>query len=357
MSRLASTYVLRVHFLRHAESHNNANRHDDDDKKPAAEGNGNGAGAAPAPPAAEASPPAKKRKRERHPDPGITPRGHDQAWATAHYLARRMKDSGDDLVPGPNPGLERVTKIYTSAMTRALQTAKPATQLLGEKFGVETVVWPEIHESGGCFRGDRKLEGFGQCMAHGRSVAGVREIIGPGAQVKPEEFRYGADGGWWPGGFEAAEASVRRAAVVVRGIWDMALAHARAAYAEPEAAPSACKADAVVVVVHGNFFSIMLRHILGVPAQLAAKGHEVPSFLTGNCAITTVDFHVKLEQADEEYPEMRAGVVGMNSQEHLPFELRTGHNLQGCVFKPVPIAAAAADGTPAGAGAADEEKS
>eukprot|EP00968_Pinguiococcus_pyrenoidosus_P000594 scaffold34_cov260-Pinguiococcus_pyrenoidosus.AAC.20 len=60
MSRAACTYVLRVHFVRHAESHNNAQRVEEDGCDSATHG--------------------------RHPDPDLTARGREQARATARHF-------------------------------------------------------------------------------------------------------------------------------------------------------------------------------------------------------------------------------------------------------------------------------
>eukprot|EP00968_Pinguiococcus_pyrenoidosus_P000593 scaffold34_cov260-Pinguiococcus_pyrenoidosus.AAC.19 len=227
-------------------------------------------------------------------------------------------------------------------MTRALRTAKPLTQSLGSEWPVECVVWPELHETGGCFRGTRANKGANQPLTHGLTPPEILDIIAD-AKISQEDFTWGkssgqrdsAAGGWWPGGFEDATDTAKRAAGVASKLWGLAIQNARNALVD-DAPDDECRADAVVVIVHGNFFNLLLRSLLGLPVLSGENESEVPFFLTGNCAITTLDFHVKLERSSDE-PETRLGIVGMNCQEHIPYEHRTGHTLETLVYRPMTV--------------------
>ena len=57
--------------------------------------------------------------KHRVADPELTPDGHKQA----HHVASFLKDPGNTVFP-------RISKLYTSPMTRALQTSQPIGHFL-----------------------------------------------------------------------------------------------------------------------------------------------------------------------------------------------------------------------------------
>ena len=298
-------YVLRCLFVRHAQSENNSR------------GRSTGGG-----------PPAKASRRERAADPAITELGRRQAEHAAVYLQRRER------------GGERITRVYTSCMTRALQTAAPVVAKLPRGTLVE--LWPQLHEAGGCFRGERHLRGEGQEPVHGVGPARAAEILGAEPAFDESHFRHGGSAsrepGWWPGGYEEEAATARRATGVVARL----AAFARSGALDRAADPRSPAEETIVVIVHGKFFNTMLRELLHVTDEMQTV------FMTGNCAMTSVDLHASAAavvgssaaEAAEQRVEMRVAVTGMNQQHFLPEELQSGHSMDGLVFEPVALGAA-----------------
>ena len=81
-------------------------------------------------------------------DPPLTALGERQARYVANHLAngaRQVHQAGNWREIG-----YRLTKLYTSAMLRSLQTAAP----IGAALGMAPEVWVDVHEEGGMFLED-----------------------------------------------------------------------------------------------------------------------------------------------------------------------------------------------------------
>ncbi|KAK3244570.1 hypothetical protein CYMTET_45820 [Cymbomonas tetramitiformis] len=111
----------------------------------------------------------------RQADPPITPLGVEQAA----LLGQRFADELANL-----PENERVTEIYSSPMTRALQTSLPIAKALN----LPVQVRADIHEQGGCFTGTRKRAKSGVQVdgEPGLNVVGMRKLCDPVEIVVPE---------------------------------------------------------------------------------------------------------------------------------------------------------------------------
>ena len=83
-------------------------------------------------------------ERDRHFDPDLTEIGHEQARRVAQYLA----ESND--MPGRLSEPFKLSHLYCSAMTRAMQTAQPIAAALN----IQPEVWVDVHETGGLFLTD-----------------------------------------------------------------------------------------------------------------------------------------------------------------------------------------------------------
>jgi broad specificity phosphatase PhoE len=292
---------MRIYFLRHAESDNNAKQHNDTH-------------------AAETDGPDKKRQKtkgERQPDPACTEKGGKQASVAGKFFAA-LNQSKTCAHP-------KVKGIYTSAMRRALHTTEKLVQELGSDIPV--VVWKEMHEEGGTFNGSRRIsaeESAKLPLVHGQTPDEVKALI-PHATI-PDDFSFdGADAkmGWWPGGRETPEACQARAQLCADKVWKLCA---------DCAGESSEEESAYVFVVHGLSFDRMLKALLSIPAPANASEHT-SFFMNCNCSISIIDFHIAKTEKKEDIK--KAYLINLDMAEHLPLELRSGHSLGGFKMKPL----------------------
>jgi len=221
--KLSERPVLRVLMVRHAESLNNRLYRELCDTGR-----------------------AKLWDEWRHPDPPLT----EEGWQQAEQLATRL-EKNNELYDFDRRG-RTITRIYTSAMHRAMQTALPLHRYLR----IPTEVWPDIHETGGIFH-----------IKHGILRGYTWNQIGvefAGFKV-PRQI---GDRGWWRGGSETYSEMVERANSTKRSLLDMT--------AELEE-------DATIVLVsHGSFLSALLRSLTQANCAFALV----------NTAVTCVDIEV-----------------------------------------------------------------
>ena len=162
--------------------------------------------------------------QQRQPDPALTELGHSQAaklaeWATTDTL------------------FGRITHLYTSLMTRAVQTASPLAQAL--RLNVHGLT--EAYECGGLNSGPE--QGFAAVAGRDHAALSVEcpRLLWPNAlQGQP-----------WDGGCEpwTAEGFTARAARVIADLQGVAQ-----------------EADVVALVTHHDFAQYLMANLLGLPA-------------------------------------------------------------------------------------------
>ncbi|MGC8780008.1 MAG: histidine phosphatase family protein [Anaerolineae bacterium] len=223
-------------------------------------------------------------ERERVCDPDLTDLGRQQAELLAMHLA-----TGRDLHPQPtrpwnttfsaNGHGYGIQRLFTSAMRRALQTARP----IGLALGLQPEVWLDIHEHGGIW------------LDHGPDVG----ILGHGGITRAElmaEFPHYAvpagitEEGWWRGGQESLEAAAERARRVAATLCSW----------------GPCD-EKIAIITHGAFATLLLRALLGEPVLQPVYYH------LDNASISLIRFRANGE----------ISVRYLNRLDHLPADLIT----------------------------------
>jgi broad specificity phosphatase PhoE len=223
-------------------------------------------------------------QRERVSDPLLTEIAERQAQLVAVYLAKGLHLTpwpGETNGTGGNQGQNglALTRLYCSAMWRALQTA----EAIGQALDLTPEVWLDIHEQGGIFLDQDN--GSGPVGYPGKNR---NEIL-----ARFPHFRLPAEitaAGWWRGGYEDWPACQGRAIKVARQLKEWADSDER-----------------IGLVSHGGFIDVLLKALL----------NQLPSphffFHHDNTAITRLDFsrngHISLRY--------------LNRVDHLPAELIT----------------------------------
>ncbi len=159
----------------------------------------------------------------RHPDPPLTPLGEKQAEALATEVAAGALSW-------------QITHVYSSLMTRAIQTAAPLVDLLDLPLHAHA----DLFECGGPY----EVHSAGERIAHPGSGRDSLAALTPRVRL-PEEA---TPTGWWPGPVEAEQPAY--AARARRVITDLRERHD--------------DGDAVALVTHGWFTQYLLQELLGV---------------------------------------------------------------------------------------------
>ncbi len=216
---------------------------------------------------------------ERVSDPPLTELGEQQADLLAAYLASTPAEAEQ-----PGSGAHyvnrtgfRFTRLFTSAMRRALQTAAP----IGQAIGLQPEVWVDIHETGGVFLDYHEGRGL-----PGLKRAEMAEQF-PSIRLSPEVD----EDGWWNREQETEEQWLARAARVAAELRDR--------YAGTD--------EHIGLVTHGGFAAVLLYSLFGHPWP------PTVIFPHLNTAISRLDF-------------TRDGTIVVqyfNRVEHLPTELLT----------------------------------
>ncbi len=162
--------------------------------------------------------------QQRLPDPPLTALGHLQAARLAEWAAT------DDLCG-------RITQLYTSLMTRAVQTVAPLAQVL--HLNVHGLA--DAYECGGLNSGP--AQGF-------TPVAG-RDHVALSVECPPLLWPHALQGQPWDGGCEP---------------WEAEGFTARAARVSAHLQARAQDADVVALVTHHDFAQYLMADLLGLSA-------------------------------------------------------------------------------------------
>jgi len=117
-----------------------------------------------------------------------------------------------------------------------MQTARP----ISDKLGLEPQVWIDVHETGGMYHDEDEEEIGGMTREQ-------LEADFPGYLLPKDCY----NSGWWLGGREGEIAIQKRAARVVRQLWDMSRRTE--------------ETRVVAIISHGHFIGRVLQEVLGTP--------------------------------------------------------------------------------------------
>lgn len=219
---------------------------------------------------------------ERVVDPPLTELGMRQAQLVATHLANGIEHKTRPIEGQPSDasnGGPGISRLYCSAMLRALQTATT----IGHALHLRPHVWVDVHEEGGMWLdhgADQGIRGY-PGLTRTQISAQFPECHLPGEVT---------ESGWWRYGFEDRGHFLERAERVAAALRVQALSDERLA-----------------VVTHGGFAAYLLRALVRVPEDAAVFFHH------DNTGITRVRFR----------PDGRVSIRFQNRVEHLPPEMIT----------------------------------
>jgi broad specificity phosphatase PhoE len=201
---------------------------------------------------------------DRTRDPDLTALGRQQAELVAEHLKNGIspeivKANG---VEDTHASLKRgfgITKLYCSAMHRALQTTQP----IGEALDLTPEVWVDIHEKGGIFLDHGEEKG---CVGYPGMTRSEILAEFPDYQL-PDRI---TEEGWWNNGCEDWPGCHGRAINVVHQLRHMA--------------SNGNGEERIALVSHGGFMDALLKAMCD---QLPSKHIWYHHF---NTAITRIDF-------------------------------------------------------------------
>lgn len=202
-------------------------------------------------------------RKERLCDPPLTELGWRQSERLAEHLADERRGYG-------------ITRLYTSPMWRALQTAS----LVGRALGLPVEVWIDVHERGGVYL---DLGEAGIVVYPGKSRS---EMLAEFPDyILPEGV---TEKGWWRG--EERE--------------DWPACQGRAIRVADQLRQRATENERIAIISHAGFINALLKALFD---QL--PGHHL-WYEHNNTGISRVDFS----------PDGRLRVQFINRVEHLPPE-------------------------------------
>jgi broad specificity phosphatase PhoE len=216
-------------------------------------------------------------------DPWLTDLGRRQAELLAQHLATGKNPELSSWVnvegtAGRNRRGYNITKLYCSAMHRALQTAQP----VGRALDLQPEVWVDIHEHGGIYL-DHGPEGGGIMGHPGKTRS---EILAEFPDyILPDNI---TEAGWWQNGYEDWPTCLGRAIKVAAALRQKAGSEER-----------------IALVSHGGFIDALIKALL----------NQSPSphvfYYHFNTAVSRIDFR------SDGYLDVRY----LNRVDHLPQEL------------------------------------
>ena len=225
-------------------------------------------------------------QRQRVCDPTLTELGQRQAECVAEHLANGFDPeyvTGDtvEATSADRQHHYNISRLYCSAMYRALQTARPISRALG----LTPEVWLDIHEHGGIF-----LEHQDERGVIGYPGKNRFEILAEFPDyILPDEV---TEDGWW----NPANGKEDRSSCQGRGIKVANTLHERASNGEN---------GNIAIVSHGGFIDALLKALVN---QLPGPNLFYHHYNTG---ITRVDFG----------NNGRVDIRHINRFDHLPPEL------------------------------------
>ncbi|MEM7130325.1 MAG: histidine phosphatase family protein [Chloroflexota bacterium] len=194
-------------------------------------------------------------------EPPLTELGHRQAHAVAEHLAKvTVAEHLNGIKASTGYG---ITRIYCSAMLRAMQTAQPIQQALG----INPEVLIDIHEQGGLFEGHPQDPDSWQGFPGLTRTEMIERFPG---YILPDEI---TENGWWTGTYEPWSGCVERAKRTASRLIQLAEQFAKSDVEEH-----------VALVAHGDFIDRLLKALL---RQLPGDDFY---YIHYNTAITQVDF-------------------------------------------------------------------
>ncbi len=216
-------------------------------------------------------------------DPWLTNLGRQQADMLAQHLLTGKNPELSSWVDventaGPHRRGYNITKLYCSAMHRALQTAQP----IGRALNLPPEVWVDIHEHGGIYLDHGPEEG-GMVGYPGKTRS---EILAEFPDyILPNQV---TEQGWWTGSHEDWPTCLGRAIKVAAALRKMAESEERLA-----------------IISHGGFIDALLKALLN---QSPSPNIHYYHF---NTAVSRLDFR----------PDGSLDVRYLNRVDHLPQEL------------------------------------
>ena len=224
--------------------------------------------------------------RFHYPDPGLTEIGIQQAAAAGKFLARSNPDADTHQYDAANRKGYGITRIYSSLMLRAVQTATIISQSLELPVHGRT----DPHEWGGIY--DWEVETDTHTGLPGKDRA-YFETHFPDL-ILPADFNHK---GWWNRPFEQRQDVSARARHVLEDLL--------ANYGDTD--------ERILLVTHGGFTNLFLANLIGLPVEQAQKNIDQNLwFVTNNTGITRLAFT----------PDF-TGMLYINRTVHLSDELIT----------------------------------
>lgn len=233
---------MRVYFIRHAQSSNNALLYEE-------------------------------ANTARSHDPTLTETGVRQAERLGAYLATQPE------MPTGTFGQERnpddmsycFTHLYCSAMHRAMHTAT----IIGRALNMRPVVWREMHEVGGIYLDETET------LSRGLPGLTRAEMLLHFPDVDVEDDAV-SETGWWP---------VEKG----RESWDEAKLRAKQMAAALTARAATNPRDRVAIVTHGAFMSLVMQWLLHSNMSVALY------YAHYNTGISRLDFNTEWDSTRLHY--------------------------------------------------------
>jgi len=216
---------------------------------------------------------ALESSNDRVKDPPITELGQQQAELLATYV----KEQASLTMSNSRWSDLGITRIISSAMSRALQTS----QYLSRSLGLPVEVWVETHAWGGIYLDHGEIGGIVGYPGKTRS----RILDEFPDYILPDEI---TEQGWWHGTREEKSACQGRAISIAARLWKLAESDQR-----------------IAMISHGDFSDSLLKALFN---QLPGDGLY---YRHNNTGITRLDL------TGDGHLTMRY----MNRIEHLPADL------------------------------------